>query len=195
MLCPSFLSLKIFPSLCVTILLSDRGANDGNSILTTSQIRALQRAKVQYDNQKWKTVAETMLEYGCQTKWSPHACQMKWQELHPNDDAGYENGTGSVSAGSYAWANDAMGTTASSPAMGTGLGRKDSGFSAGMHEGDGIDEDGGRERTGFSPAMDQAQRMRQRGSTSGSRSGSVGGSGRQSRNMYEQRQDWTVRPQ
>jgi hypothetical protein len=26
-----------------------------------------------------------MLDYGCETKWSPRACQLKWAELHPED--------------------------------------------------------------------------------------------------------------
>src|SRR5450432_814616 len=58
------------------------------------QIRALNRAKIQFENQKWKTIAECMLEYGCETKWSPHACQQKWQELHPNENGEYDGNSG-----------------------------------------------------------------------------------------------------
>lgn len=133
------------------------------------QIRALNRAKVQYDNQKWKIIAETMLDYGCETKWSPHACQLKWQELHPGEGALEEYGTGS-------W-ND-NNTTASTPQ------RQNSGISFSL---EGFEGDGGGRNTPI--IIDQTNQVGMR-----LRAGSKGSS-RGSRSVYEQRQDWTVRPQ
>ena len=109
---------------------------------------------------------------------------MKWQELHPNEDGGYDTGSG------YAWADNT--TTASSPA------RKDSSIS--LQEADDRDGDA-TDRGGFTPTLgdgsntlEQTQRLQipHRGSNAGSRSPSVT---RGSRNVYEQRQEWTVRPQ
>lgn len=132
------------------------------------QIRALNRAKVQYDNQKWKTIAETMLEYGCDTKWSPHACQLKWQELHPDEGVPALSSKGSWSDNNPA--------ALSSPKQNSSIN-----FSLGNVDGD--DDD-------HNPIiLDQAQQMNIRRGT-GSK-----GSGRGRRNIYEQRQDWTVRPQ
>jgi len=133
------------------------------------QIRALNRAKVQYDNQRWKIIAESMLDYGCETKWSPHACQLKWQELHPSEGAFEEYGTGS-------W-ND-NNTTASTPQ------RQNSGISFSREDGEG-DDGGGNTNV----IIDQTSQVSMR-----QRTGSKGSS-RGSRSAYEQRQDWTVRPQ
>lgn len=109
---------------------------------------------------------------------------MKWQELHPNDDGGYDTGSG------YGWADNT--TTASPPA------RKGSSISA--QEADDGDEDAA-DRSGFTPnlgsgssTLEQTQRLQipHRGSGASSRSAS---GNRASRNVYEQRQEWTVRPQ
>jgi len=133
---------------------------------------------VQYDNQKWKAIAETMLEYGCETKWSPHACQLKWHELHPGSDD-YESNYGS-------WNGNL--TALSSPII------KESNM---YDDDDDADDDGGgksQRRTSAFKDQSQSQRSqpRHRGSASSTRSGSIA---RGSKNLYEQRQEWTVRPQ
>jgi hypothetical protein len=110
-----------------------------------------------------------MLDYGCETKWSPHACQLKWQELHPGEGSFEEYGTGS-------WIEN--NTTVSSPQ------RQNSGISFSREE---LEGDGGGGNTPI--IIDQTNQVSMR-----QRTGSKGSS-RGSRSAYEQRQDWTVRPQ
>lgn len=110
-----------------------------------------------------------MLEYGCETKWSPHACQLKWQELHPSESAFDEYGNG-------IW-TDNNAITASPQ-------RQNSGISFSREDIEG-DEGGGNNPI----IVDQTQQVNMR-----QRTGSKGSS-RSGRSIYEQRQDWTVRPQ
>ena len=110
-----------------------------------------------------------MLEYGCETKWSPHACQLKWQELHPGDGSfdDYRNGP---------W-NENNTITASPQRQNSSL----------SYSRDDIEGDEGGDDAPITVDQTQQVNIRQRtGSKGSSRSG---------RSIYEQRQDWTVRPQ
>lgn len=41
------------------------------------------QAVAEFDKNRWETIAESMLKYGCVAKWSKEMCQRKWQEMHP----------------------------------------------------------------------------------------------------------------
>jgi hypothetical protein len=110
-----------------------------------------------------------MLDFGCETKWSPHACQLKWQELHPSEGTLEEFGTESQDQNTRA-------TSTSQPPNSTSI------FSPEELEGN----DGGGNACII---IDQTNQVCIR-----QRTGSKG-SGRSSKSGYEQRQEWTVRPQ
>jgi hypothetical protein len=133
-----------------------------------------------------------MLDYGCETKWSPQACQKKWRELYPNDgNTNYNSSINSTpittfspeylnpvtSNNDYASWNETTNAQARD--------RKGSCSSLGEEE-----EEDSRVRRAMTPRQNMP--IRHRSSVGGSRNGSVA---RGSRSIYEQKQNWTVRPQ
>jgi hypothetical protein len=39
----------------------------------------------EFDKNRWDTISDSMLKYGCMAKWPKEMCQRRWQEMHPED--------------------------------------------------------------------------------------------------------------
>jgi hypothetical protein len=54
-------------------------------VLTLAQERALTLAVDEFDKNRWETISDSMLKYGCMAKWPKELCQRKWQDMHPDE--------------------------------------------------------------------------------------------------------------
>lgn len=49
------------------------------------QEHALSLAVKEFNKNKWETISDKMMKYGCVAHWPKEACERKWYEMHPED--------------------------------------------------------------------------------------------------------------
>jgi hypothetical protein len=154
-----------------------------------------------------------MLEFGCTTKWSPHACRMKWAELHPESATQPTSSTPTSAVSNNLQLQPGMDRRATEPHVGQqGAQRAYHTYHDVNEHGEGADDEAeGGQRNGRGTEAEQErlwrrelgqqhsqpqQQQEQRQVPARSNSeGGLGAPGQPPRVMYEQRQDWVVRPQ
>ncbi|KFY74767.1 hypothetical protein V499_05232 [Pseudogymnoascus sp. VKM F-103] len=59
--------------------------NERLRVWSAKDINALTRSKAEFEKSKWESVANGMMKYDCEVKWSARACQQKYAELNPEE--------------------------------------------------------------------------------------------------------------